>query len=373
MQSRFTLQRSQVSGDLELVSNVNRRKFPIGRFSCPSLADLREEAISKLKEHQAHEGSEGRMGEVIVRHVAVQDALEIHASFPGCTVQAARWGVGICALKVLVNSTVCCSQFNCLEFPHPNTTPEEGITDYASDPTQGPACAIACAAGALYRNYFVEVDSSGQQGQRADRQINNLIELEDWLNNARNKFWLIRNGYSFSSEEALLRLNEVLSEVDISEAASKVRVGVHRNVGVVYEKRNNEVESQAILCTQVYCSALSCAYSGISNKKLWEPLATIVLKAAYEATLWAAILTSLTEDTVSASRTYSLYKDHVFLTAIGGGVFGNEQYWIEDAIVDAVQTIRCSGLGAKLTVSIAHYKKINAEYAERINRRLGIQ
>jgi hypothetical protein len=35
-----------------------------------------------------------------------------------------------------------------------HTVPEHGVTVYAGDPTQGPACALACAAGSVYRNYF---------------------------------------------------------------------------------------------------------------------------------------------------------------------------------------------------------------------------
>jgi hypothetical protein len=35
-----------------------------------------------------------------------------------------------------------------------HTHPEDGVTMYAADPTQGPACALACAAGSVYRNYF---------------------------------------------------------------------------------------------------------------------------------------------------------------------------------------------------------------------------
>ena len=35
-----------------------------------------------------------------------------------------------------------------------HTVPEDGVTVYSSDPTQGPACALACAAGSVYRNYY---------------------------------------------------------------------------------------------------------------------------------------------------------------------------------------------------------------------------
>ena len=33
-------------------------------------------------------------------------------------------------------------------------TPEDGVTRYKDDPTQGPACAIAASAATMYRNYF---------------------------------------------------------------------------------------------------------------------------------------------------------------------------------------------------------------------------
>jgi len=45
------------------------------------------------------------------------------------------------------------SQFNLLEMIGPMVTPEDGIARYETDQTQGPACAMACAAGTIYRNY----------------------------------------------------------------------------------------------------------------------------------------------------------------------------------------------------------------------------
>jgi hypothetical protein len=52
------------------------------------------------------------------------------------------------------------SQFNLLEMVLPRVTPEHGVTRYAHDHTQGPACAIAAGAATIYRNYFVPVDGS---------------------------------------------------------------------------------------------------------------------------------------------------------------------------------------------------------------------
>jgi hypothetical protein len=61
------------------------------------------------------------------------------------------------------------SQFNLLEMISPSVTPEDGVTRYAHDPTQGPACAIAAGAATIYRNYFAPV--GGGHGQTKDRQI----------------------------------------------------------------------------------------------------------------------------------------------------------------------------------------------------------
>ena len=44
------------------------------------------------------------------------------------------------------------SQFNLLEMISPEVSPEQGISNYQFDRTQGPACAIACGAGTIYRN-----------------------------------------------------------------------------------------------------------------------------------------------------------------------------------------------------------------------------
>ena len=43
------------------------------------------------------------------------------------------------------------SQFNLLEMTGPEITPEDGVTRYAHDRTQGPACAIAAGAATVYR------------------------------------------------------------------------------------------------------------------------------------------------------------------------------------------------------------------------------
>src|SRR5579871_4033486 len=64
------------------------------------------------------------------------------------------------------------SQFNLLEMAGPEITPEDGVTRYALDRTQGPACAIAAGSATIYRNYFVPFDND--LGQTHERQLDCL-------------------------------------------------------------------------------------------------------------------------------------------------------------------------------------------------------
>ena len=45
------------------------------------------------------------------------------------------------------------SHTNCLEHPNSVVSPEQGITNYINDKTQGPACSLSCPAGTYDRNW----------------------------------------------------------------------------------------------------------------------------------------------------------------------------------------------------------------------------
>jgi hypothetical protein len=66
-------------------------------------------------------------------------------------------------------------------------------------------------------------------------------------------------------------------------------------------------------------------------------MASLVLEAAYEATLWAAVINAQR----GASRT-------VLLTLLGGGAFGNDPSWIQAAIERAVERVEGHGLDVVL-------------------------
>ena len=89
------------------------------------------------------------------------------------------------------------SQFNCLEMVGPRVRPEDGVTCYWMDRTQGPTCALACPAGTVYRNYFVN-----GVGQAGPDQIDLLLDVGDYPGNtgagagAGEQYWTTQNGYA---------------------------------------------------------------------------------------------------------------------------------------------------------------------------------
>ncbi|MEZ4223164.1 MAG: hypothetical protein R3B13_19630 [Polyangiaceae bacterium] len=304
-QSRFELEGTT------LRSTVNDRSFEAGHFSTPSLAWLRERTRGL------------RPGRLKVRHEVIDDVLELHAMAEnsGAMFQAA-------------------SQFNCLEFAGADEVPEDGVTQYDDDPTQGPACALAAAAGTVVRNYFVEV--GGARGQTRNRQLNNLSDLQAAVGEA-GTFVEVRNGYTFSDAARLRRLNAALSRQDRDALLGTLRIGLHSRVGVTFARRFVE-PTGAQYVSQAYCSALSCGYTG-GGLELWAPLATLVLDAAYEATLHAAVL--------DAAEGHGSGK--VWLTFLGGGAFGNDKRWIADAISRGLERFR----DRDLDVRLAHHRHLD--------------
>lgn len=338
-----------------LSSHANNRSFPIGQFFTPSLGELREELhllVSNVGANQFH-----HLPPLQFEHIAVDDALALHAQHPNAIIQAA-------------------SQFNCLEFPNPRVTPEDGIEQYASDGTQGPACALACAAGTLYRNYFAPVPPSNQLGQNHDNQINNLRDLEMSLDNDNQHYFEVRNGYTFSSSgDRLQALNDhlgSLSDVERDRLRGLIRVGRHENVGVTFVDRfvepavatavmseagDSKAEENAALppltVIQVYCSALSISYSQYPSPPLWSNFARLVLEASYESTLLIAAIALLKDIDRVQER-------EVYLTFLGGGVFGNDMKWILEAIVRSLQAVASDDYqGQGLKVFLCHYRRVN--------------
>lgn len=267
-------------------SLVNHREFDCGTLEILSLSELRTLAAESVAMAGMLRVSEV-VGDVKTLHQSAQNE--------GALFQVA-------------------SQFNLLEMVNPSQTPELGVGIYEHDHTQGPACAIAAGAGTIYRNYFVPVN--GRIGQTTDNQIDCLHLVGTALGNDTSRLWTMRNGYALPSAAGLQEICQrilAMREPERDALRQKLRIGIQRQTQVT-------TVPQGHLVSQAYCSALPVAYSSHPAGQ-WAPFAMLVLEAAYEATMWAAVLN---RSATGNSR--------VFLTLLGGGAFGNERDWIFAAL-----------------------------------------
>ena len=88
--------------------------------------------------------------------------------------------------------------------------------------------------------------------------------------------------------------------------------------------------------SQAFCSALPVAYTRVQSFH-WEAFASLVLQAAYEATILAAML--------NAKRGAS---NVVLLTQLGGGAYGNHDDWINAAMQRALKIASGFALDVRL-------------------------
>lgn len=283
--------------DGRLLHADGQRSWGMGRLETPSLAELR------ARVHALPQGS-ARLKVSIVRG-AVQ---ELHAD------HAHRHAMFQAA-----------SQFNLLEMVSQDVSPEDGVTRYAHDATQGPACAIAAGAGTILRNYLV--DLPGGCGQTRERQIDCLTDLGVAFGNANGELWSMRNGYAMLRPGALEKIDTMLADASplrLDTWRHLLRIGLHWNVQVTLPGAAAEQ-----YVSQAYCSALPVAYNRAYPASLWARFATLVLEGAYEATLLAGALNL-------AHRGSPL----VLLTSVGGGVFGNDAKWIACAMRRSFEACR---------------------------------
>lgn len=297
-----------VVADGRLTSTVNGRSYAVGHLEVPSLQELRA---------RPRKVGSGRLR---VSNISA-DVRELHRAPSNC---GALFQVA--------------SQFNLLEMIGPAITPEDGVTRYAGDPTQGPACAIAAGAATIYRNYFAPL--GGQIGQTAEIQIDAAADLRrsmaDAIGVEPEALWSMQNGYALPSADGLRLATDYLASIDSEDREalkSQLRVGLHWNVEVTDNGAPDQVVSQA------FCSAMPVSYSRLGDSA-WASLARLILEASYEATLAAA------STRAGGNRV-------VCLTRLGGGAFGNADQWIDDAIRLALTRYRDLELEVRL-VSYGH-------------------
>jgi hypothetical protein len=296
--------------DARLISSVNGKSWGIGRLELISLQELRDRVAASPRP----------AGRLKVSEI-VADVRDLHrrAQHAGALFQVA-------------------SQFNLLEMVGPSITPERGVGRYELDPTQGPACAISAGAGTIYRNYFTPLCDG--DGQSATRQLDGLLEVGAWLSaqvdRPLGELWEMRNGYALCAADGLAAIEAIIEKGGdgaADEIRRRLRIGLHWDVEVT-----DNPESPGQLVSQAFCSALPVAYCRFSPG-LWRSFATVILEAAYEATLLAGAL--------NANRGVS---NEVLLTRLGGGAFGNEATWIDAAVERALHFAADTGIHVQMVV-----------------------
>ena len=295
-----------------------------GTFTTPSLQELRTGATAQMQNPQKAASTVTYVtGDISILHG--------DPKYAGAVFQAA-------------------SQFNCLEFGNKTDIPELGVARWYHDHTQGPACAISCAPGTIVRTYFAH---GGTRAQAWNDQINTLDNVNEYLRkkaNASEPLVDVTNGYTDSDSPRLETLKTTIQNLSADArtlAMGLLKIGVQKDTQVTCTKRETRGEAPyapwlkveqgpPLIVTQVYASALavSGAYANGTPEE-WEPLARLVLEAAYEATLYAAVL---------HAHKKGAERQKVVLTALGGGVFGNKPAWIAEAVVKAIAKFKNAGL-----------------------------
>lgn len=291
----------EVGDDAFLVSLVNGKRYKAGNFQVRSISsfDMKPRGGGKLHIIHGH-GSYST-------HFDYIDVLSNQAlpENDGATYLAA-------------------SNFNCLEFVSQDQTALDGVTGYVYDRTQGPFCALAAGPAIVYRNYFVKHD--GKVGQ-LEKEIELLkktpihvthgypiITNPEFTNNSSNK------KFKWDDENNYL-------------------VGVHRGCQLTTTRNGNNfalVNQDDRIVHHVYAAAFN--FNGTVDKcNLTIKISKYMLKAEYKAAILAAWENSLLYPNRKGSN-------KLYLTLLGGGVFGNDIDLIADAIGSNINIIKDSGL-----------------------------
>mmetsp|Transcript_65852 Transcript_65852/g.122883 ORF Transcript_65852/g.122883 Transcript_65852/m.122883 type:complete len:503 (-) Transcript_65852:95-1603(-) len=297
-----------------LQSKASGQKFRVGYFETPTLEKLKHRlsvAMSLAREEFKN------AGELTFQNV-VGDTFELHADpgNAGAVFQVA-------------------SLTNCLEtLVEKGRVPEDGITGYCEDATQGASCAISCPAATVFRNYFMG-------GGQAETQVDLLSTAYGFLKErGTDGYWVVRNGYPLPRLPGRMGdlSRHMLSDQSLTEAiCDKLQVGIHPDT---------EVAGGTHKVCQVFCYALPVSQikkrGGQANE--CYGFAKHLLIAMYDATLTIAA-------TMAAQRSKRVA---VYLTALGLGEFGNRREWITAALDEALQ------LHAKepLDVMIVHFSQL---------------
>mmetsp|Transcript_15640 Transcript_15640/g.23686 ORF Transcript_15640/g.23686 Transcript_15640/m.23686 type:complete len:389 (-) Transcript_15640:1416-2582(-) len=283
---------------------------PIGSFSTPTLAELRNrvEAMGESR----NEGSKSLCSFHCLYRIDIGEL-------------QTRMGQHDSMVQIAGN-------FNCLNVSSRRQKPDNGkLVELAHEQkTQGPAATFGPLAANLYRTHFC-MDS--YSGQTLDHQINLLDNVAEYTGRP------INGKLTLTGEEKPIRDHEIDSIVQ------KIRVGLQTDCHVMYGRtkegkplclldENKKEFSQLPMIDQCHVAAVNWKSLAIDHNRNHTPhwlkakkmeihrLARMLLRACYEGIYLAAL----------SRRTKQLY-----LTLVGGGVFGNPNLLIVEELARSHQ------------------------------------
>lgn len=322
------LKRVQPDGSLDLVNQKTKQRFHAGKLELLSLGDLRRAADAKM----ATEGA---------RDTGTIDVIE---KSKDCTKEQSNRAVDIGELQAHhANRDAVfgvASNFNALETvsAQDNVT-EKQISSYLSDRTQGPFACLSAMPGIIMRTYYYFCDgnkqNAGQWRQTQEHQINLLHGLGVE----------VQNGYVV---EPLDTLQTKITEENADKFAIAFHSGIQVTNGYMSGNRHESFYDRRQTINQAIAAAFALNYgSPCYSGEVANTIAKRILNWTYEAILKAA---------------YVKGKKRVILPRIGGGVFNNEQQWIDEALAAQAEFIRKSGLH----VTLNNYTTVNPQTTERL-------
>jgi len=317
---------------------VEKRKYCCGHCSEVSLATLREGVTPKIATNTF---SVIEAGDANPASLAFVDVGRLQANPKNC------WAVFQVA-----------SNFNALEtLGADDAIPN--ISKYFTDKTQGPFASISAAPGLIYRHYYYYFNKAGHDVPETWRQRPQVPQDLDSMRNHNCAYQInflsdlgvqTQNGYVIAGVEKLTNF-----EVN----SGRFKVLYHHNIQVTFGRVlgiNHAIcEDPNQRIDQIFTAAL-CLKPGGGTVAHGVTLnnAEFVLQCDYEATLRAAVR--------YGRRVNGRVK--VFLTRVGGGVFGNPQNMIDAAIIRAVNLQDLQDCG--LDIILNNYRTIN--YAQHGSR-----
>lgn len=212
------------------------------------------------------------------------------------------------------------------------------------DRTQGPTASISAGAGAITRMHAAFFDENKPAKEWAQTETHQVDMLEDLSDH-----FTVRNGYvTMNGAEAPLPEED---SADYRDLLGRMKVGLHTGLEVQFGVRTGgmmEVVKKPHQICQVFGSALNlrqgdsgranAAIEGIVQKERF------LLRGAYMGAYLAACL-------------YECPK--LFLTLIGGGVFGNDFEIIFDEIIRAHEKVGLSSINCSVKeVHIVMYSAV---------------